>query len=582
MSETNDKPSDAVAEAAGKEKRLHRRPVYVIGHLNPDTDAICAAIGYADLLQRTYMPEAVAACCGAITPRTDWVLRHAGMEAPVLLMDVRPTVETICRPEVVTAEAEETFLEVYHRMDRAGIRALPIVDGEGRVVAVPSMEDLLALLMHSTEALAADPDEARMVCTSLANIARTLPAEIDHGVDLEQEREFILTVSASGEETVAQRIGRYPARSILVVVGDRPRVQRLVLEHGVGAMLLTGGARLSEELLELARAKGTSVLRFAEDTASATHLVRCSRRVASVEARQFLSFSAKTLVASVYQQVQDSPQVLFPVVAEGGDRLIGVFSKSDLLESPRQRLILVDHNEFAQAIRGADEAEIIEVIDHHRLGGNLVSREPIRFVNEPVGSTSTIVARMFREHKIKPDRGVAICLCAGIISDTLNLTSPTATDMDREMLPWLARTAKIEIDAFTREFFSAGSMLSSWPADKMIALDRKEFQDNGWKISISQIEEVGLESFSERREDLQQALEDLIEERKLDFAALLVTDITYHYSLLLVAGHEAIIGGISYPTVAEKAFRLEGVVSRKKQFFPYLSRILVKAVKTGQ
>ena len=256
--------------------------------------------------------------------------------------------------------------------------------------------------------------------------------------------------------------------------------------------------------------------------------------------------------------------------------LIGVFSKSDLIDPPRQRLVLVDHNEFSQAVTGADEAEIMEVIDHHRLSGNLVSREPVRFVNEPVGSTCTIVARSFRQLGLAPTRGTAVCLCGGMISDTLNLTSPTTTKVDREMLPWLAGLAGLELEAFTRGFFEAGSMLKSWPADRMIGLDRKEFQEHGWKISISQIEETALEEFPRRQADLQAALEVMRRERGLDYAAVIVTDIRSHYSLLLVAGDEAITKGIDYPHDKSGAFRLEGVVSRKKQFFPYISRVLAK------
>jgi len=310
------------------------------------------------------------------------------------------------------------------------------------------------------------------------------------------------------------------------------------------------------------------------DTASTAQLIRCSRPIESAIERGIKTYAEKTPLTSFYKDVQQSRQMLFPVVHEGGKTILGVFSKSELLNPPRQRLVLVDHNEFSQAVNGANEAEIIQVIDHHRLGGDLVSSEPIRFINEPVGSTSTIVARSFQQHWIKPSKEVAICLCAGIISDTLNLTSPTTTDVDRELLPWLARIAELDIDAFANSFFAAGSMLKSWPAEEMIGLDRKEFEEHGWRISISQIEEVDVSAFDSRRAEIVDAMEKLIRDRDMDVAALLVTDITRHTSVLQMVGHVGVCEEIDYPSLGGNSFRLDGVVSRKKQFFPYISRIL--------
>lgn len=547
--------------------------VFVIGHKNPDTDAICAAFGYAELLQRTNIPEAMAACCGGINPRTKWVLNEAKLEAPKLLMDVRPTAGTICTKNPIVATVKETFLEVYTRMTREGVRAVPVVDENQEVIGMLTFQDLLELMMHATEG-GNSAEEARCVRTTLANVQLTLNAKLLHGDALDEEQDFILTVSASSTETVHDRLTRYPPEQLLVAVGDRPDVQQLVIEHKVRAVVLTRGAALSDELLELAKKNGVSVLSSSVDTASTTQLIRCSRPIESAIHREIKTYPEKTPLSSFYKEVQHSRQVLFPVVKEGSKTILGVFSKSELLNPPRQRLVLVDHNEFSQAVNGANEAEIIQVIDHHRLGGDLVSSEPIRFINEPVGSTSTIVARSFQQHWIKPSKEVAICLCAGIISDTLNLTSPTTTDVDRELLPWLARIAEVDIDTFANSFFAAGSMLKSWPAEEMIGLDRKEFEEHGWRISISQIEEVDVSAFDSRRAEIIEAMEKLIRDRDMDVAALLVTDITRHISVLQMVGHQGVCEEIDYPSLGGNSFRLDGVVSRKKQFFPYISRIL--------
>ena len=550
-------------------------PVYVIGHQNPDTDAICSAIGCAELLRLTRYPDAVAACCGGLNPRTRWVLQRAGLPAPHLIMDLRPTAETVCREDVIQAFEHETFLDVYQRMERAEIRTIPITDAAGHLTGLASIQDLLKLLLHNIE----DKMEARRVRTTIANIARTLEGQIVCGTDLDKETDFILTVSASSEETVEDRLHEYPREQLVVVVGDRPEVHRMALNVKVRAIVLTGGAQLTADLLAQAQQEGCAVLSCHHDTASTTQLIRCSRRIADAVERTFKSFGAKTHIANIRSDIQHTTQTLFPVIREDTGKLIGVFSKSDLLEPPRQRLVLVDHNELSQAVPGAADANILEVLDHHRLGGNLVSREPIRFINEPVGSTCTIVARLYQLAALRPSPSVAICLCAGLISDTLNLTSPTTTSTDREVLAWLAGQAGIVVSEFSKDFFAAGSLLCSSPAEVILNTDRKEFVENGWSISISQIEELNLEHFESRAHDLRTALAELAERRESDFACLIITDISRHYSLLLTTGSQSVIDEIDFPHLGPDLFEMDGIVSRKKQFFPFISRVLARAVK---
>ena len=550
-------------------------PVYVIGHQNPDTDAICSAIGCAELLRLTRYPDAVAACCGGLNPRTRWVLQRAGLPAPHLIMDLRPTAETVCREDVIQASEHETFLDVYQRMERAEIRTIPITDAAGHLTGLASIQDLLKLLLHNIE----DKMEARRVRTTIANIARTLEGQIVCGTDLDKETDFILTVSASSEETVEDRLHEYPREQLVVVVGDRPEVHRMALNVKVRAIVLTGGAQLTDDLLAQAQQDGCAVLSCHHDTASTTQLIRCSRRIADAVERTFKSFGAKTHIANIRSDIQHTTQTLFPVIREDTGKLIGVFSKSDLLEPPRQRLVLVDHNELSQAVPGAADANILEVLDHHRLGGNLVSREPIRFINEPVGSTCTIVARLYQLAALRPSPSVAICLCAGLISDTLNLTSPTTTSTDREVLAWLAGQAGIVVSEFSKDFFAAGSLLCSSPAEVILNTDRKEFVENGWSISISQIEELNLEHFESRAHDLRTALAELAERRESDFACLIITDISRHYSLLLTSGSQSVIDEIDFPHLGPDLFEMDGIVSRKKQFFPFISRVLARAVK---
>jgi manganese-dependent inorganic pyrophosphatase len=269
---------------------------------------------------------------------------------------------------------------------------------------------------------------------------------------------------------------------------------------------------------------------------------------------------------------------LFPVLDDRG-KLFGVLSKSDLVNPPKTQLVLVDHNELSQAVLGAAESEIVEVLDHHRLGGNLKSDQPIRFINEPVGSTCTLVARQFRAAGIDPTPGIALCMASGIISDTLHLRSPTTTDVDRDILTWLKGFCAVDMDAFVKDFFEVGSSLRSQSAAKVVREDCKEFEDRGHRFSISQIEEIGFELFWERRGELLEALITLTNENELDFSALLVTDIISNGSLLLMSREPDFWEEINYPRVERFLYKLDDVVSRKKQLLPLISQLLENAIE---
>ena len=546
----------------------------VIGHRNPDTDAICAAIGYAAFLRASKNEDAQAACCGELNVRTSWVLKQAGLEPPKLVLDVRPTAASIARKEVVTARPDETLLAVNRRLLEHEFRSIPVVDEEGCLLGMPSLADIAQLLMPPTQA---DDANHRRVRTSLHNMVEVLEAARAGTAEASRQvEELILTIAGSSRETTKARATQFDPRKVVLIVGDRPEIHELAIETGVRCLVITGGFHLDEKLESIAHEKKIGVILSKHDTATTAQLIRFSRPVGEALSHEFLSFGTKTLVKEILPAVATSHQPLFPVIDETTHQLAGVFSKSDLIDVPRTKLVLVDHNEFAQAVTGADEAEILEVIDHHRLSGNLRTKEPIRFINEPVGSTSTIVALMYRMRGLVPDRATALCLCAGLISDTLHLTSPTTTNTDKDILSWLSGVAGIDRDQFVKDFFAAGSMLRESTPAAAIESDRKEFEENGWRISISQIEELGLDEFWKREDDLLAALEAVRDKRGLHFSCLMVTDISEHNSVLLVTGNQRVIDGIEYPEMRPHLHHMPGVVSRKKQLFPYLGRVLSK------
>jgi manganese-dependent inorganic pyrophosphatase len=444
------------------------------------------------------------------------------------------------------------------------------VDEENHVAGILRYLDLLELLVPAeTEGIA-----VRTVLVALKNMATTLHAETVGAPcpNSEDEENLIILVGASSQDTVEKRlqkactdgnIGRF-----LVICGDRPHVHKLAIDAGVRALLITGGYPIDPALEQLARSKNICVLMAKQDTASCTTLIRCSRTVRHVLDAGFITVPEHEPVSLLKKRLASTIQELFPVVSEEGQKLLGVVSKSDLIDPPRLRLALVDHNEYAQAVRGVEEAEIVEVIDHHRLAGNLVSREPIRYLNEPVGSTSTLVARKFAHRDLTPAPDVSLCLLAGIVSDTLNLTSPTTTDLDRDMLTWLASVAGVDAAEFTRKFFAIGSLLANGTVDEIVNADRKEFSDDGLKISIAQVEELGMEALAAREAELIEHLGTLIEKERLDLICLVITDVTEHYSHILAVGNPALLDSLPYQRLHANSYSAPGVVSRKKQIFP--------------
>lgn len=542
--------------------------LFVFGHRNPDTDAICSAIAYADFLRRTTRPDAIAACCGPPNQRTEYALKVAKLAPPRIVMDVHPVVEDVCEQDVTSAKRDEVFFDVYRRMDQRGLRSIPVVDEQGDLTGIVSLLDILELVLNS----GVDPLKARQVRTNLSKIVSVLGGSFQYAVEPDVDEDLIVSVGAMSAGGFTEHIKQFPADRLLVVSGDRPTIQLPALELGVRALVVTGGYQLSEGLMQLAQARGVAVLCSPFDTATTTMRIKSAQLISGVVEEDFVSLPARMTVNDARQQIFRSPQSIFPVLEDG--KLVGVLSKSDLVNPPKPELVMVDHNELAQAVPGAEEARIVEVLDHHRLGGSLKSTEPIRLTMEPVGSTCTLVAKMFRNAGIDPEPGVAVCMASGMISDTLYLRSPTTTQTDREILEWLQQFCPMPLETFAENFFQVGSALRTCSPEQVVMEDCKHFDESGRAFSISQIEEIGFDLFWQRKKELFGALERMATTQKLDFSALLVTDIVSNGSLLLMSREPNGWEDINYPELEDRLYQLDGVVSRKKQLLPLICSLM--------
>jgi manganese-dependent inorganic pyrophosphatase len=487
-------------------------------------------------------------------------------------MDVRPEAEDVCQRNVITARSGDVFYQVYQRMKEYDLRAIPVIDDDRKVTGILSLLDLMELIFQGDQ----DSIRSRSVSSSLSKICEVVGGSFQHSVAPDDANELLVMVGAMSADGFTSRMHKFPADRVLVVSGDRPTIHLPAIEHGVRGIVVTGGYELSPGLVSLAKLKNVSIIRSPFDTATTTMRIKSSQFIDSAIDRDFISISAKQPVADARALVDRSNEPIFPVL-DDEQRLVGVLSKSDLLNPPKPRLILVDHNELSQAVEGAEEAEILEVLDHHRLGGGLKSAQPIRFINEPVGSTCTLVARQFRASGIQPTPSMALCMASGIISDTLFLRSPTTTDVDRDTLQWLRTMCECNLEQYAQEFFEIGSALRSCTPEEVIREDCKEFSESGVRFSISQIEENGFDLFWNRKDELLAALKKMAELRKLSFCALLVTDIVTNGSVLLLSHDSDAWDEINYPRLDKNLYELANIVSRKKQLLPLIAQLLESA-----
>ena len=545
--------------------------ILVIGHKNPDTDAICSAIGYAEFKRRTGLPEAVAARCGDTNDRIDFVLNTFGLPAPKFVADVSPKISDVMQRKILSVRPDSTAAEALRLMDEKNLRILPVMDAENRCRGLLSLFKLSKFLFP---AVSRHPGQqnSREVLSSLSSLARTLDGELVVGIDAEREDELILMIGAMGLESFAARLEKFPPEKSCVIVGDRWDIQNVAIREGVRVLIVTGGISVEPKTLESARKKNVSVITSPHDTATTASLCRAAVTVSHVLNEEFLCFRENAPLAAVRDEAMSSGYLAFPVLGSDG-LMIGILSKTDFLKTVTRKLILVDHNELSQAVQGADEVEIIEIIDHHRIGA-LATQQPILFRNEPVGSTSTIVADCFFRHDVELPRAIAGLLLAGVVSDTLNLTSPTTTTRDVEILKKLEQISQVNAREFTEKLFASGSLLTLKPAPQAVTTDCKEYAENSIKFSVAQIEEIGFEQFWKRKDELLGALEDYRAKRAYHFSTLLVTDVATQSSLLLVVGDEKFIKRIDYPRLEPGIYELRDVVSRKKQLLPYLTHCL--------
>lgn len=533
--------------------------VYVIGHKNPDTDSICSAIAYANLKNQISDGNYIASRAGVVNQETKYVLERFGVEQPRFLSDVHLEVKDVDVNRTPGIRDNTSIKEAWAMLKEMN----------GYTLAVTKDKKLEGIITTGDIAMSyMDVYDNRILATARTqykNIVNTLDGEIvtgnPHGYFVKGK----VVVAASSPEMMENFI----EQDDLVILGNRYEVQLCAIEMNASCIIVCQDSQVSRTIKKMAEERNIVVIRTPHDTFTATRLINQSIPVKHFMNKDGLTiFHTSDYVEDIKHEMAKKRTRDFPVLNEEGE-YYGLISSRRLMEARKKQLILVDHNEKTQAVDGVEEAEVLEIIDHHRLGG-LETGGPVYFRNQPVGCTATIVYNMYREQGVVPDKKTASLLCSAIISDTLLFRSPTATIVDEVSAKELAKIAELDINELAQHMFQAGSDLSGKTAEEIFFQDFKQFTVDGIKFGVGQISSMSAEELSGIKEVLRPYLEKVATQQRLDMVFFMLTNIIEESSEILSYGkgaREQMMDAFGVQTDQEELL-LKGVISRKKQLIP--------------
>jgi len=535
------------------------KSIYVLGHRHPDTDSICSAIGYAAFLNRDGADTYIAARCGDLNAESKYALAKFDVEGPALVLSVEPSVADIPFTHPESANAETPTIDVIELMDKNDLRNLPITDPNGNLIGLVSEHGLARAYVSNTkmETLAVSP-------VSVDTLARILHGTVrvkNHTV-----LEGAVYISIDALHVILSRI----TKKDIAIVGDDEPTQLALTSAGIAALIIADSAPVGERLLASAAEKGVTVISTEVDAFGVAKMIHLTLPAESIMTKDVPTVRIADTMEYVKQIVSNSKYRTACVVDENG-KLLGTISRNSLMEDVAKSVILVDHNEYSQAVEGIETADIIEIIDHHRLGA-MATLRPIRFDMEPVGSTSTIVTRRFMEAGIKPKKEVAGILLSGILSDTLGLKMSTTTRQDEDAVKFLSEIAGVDPIAYANELIAEGMSLSGVSQDELLERDTKEYNLSGKRVIISQVLVPSYVYAKTNEEAIFAALEaKLRQPHAPDIYLALYTSVSEMGSDMFAAADDATMLAMHWE---RKPMHLPGVVSRKKDFVPHIGRRL--------
>lgn len=528
--------------------------INIFGHKNPDTDSVAAAIALADLKKKTGV-EAEPGLLGPLNKETQYVLEYFGVTTPMLIDNVKPKLKDLNYDKVESIGPQKSLLSAYKIMEKNNIKTLPIVDEENLLIGIVTMKDIAMGLIKG---------DFYYLRSKIANIVEDLEGELLTG-DADGEVEGQISVISYYYNTVVR--DKIINENSIVIVGDRYDIIDYALDIGVKLLIITGGKEIPPKYLEKGREKQVPVVLVEKTTYAAAKQLNQSNYVSTImKTKDLVKFTENEDLAEVKEELLIHRHSNYPVVTESNEYL-GFVGRRHILNPNRKKVILVDHNEYGQSVEGLAEAEIVEVVDHHKIGDILTST-PIIFRNIPVGSTCTIVFNQFKEEKVPLERPIAGLLLAGIISDTLSLQSPTTTLLDQQAVQELQKIVQLDWQEFAVEMFKAGTSLEGQSIAEIFYKDFKKFSVKNKKIGIGQVFTLDIEDIFNRKKEFLEFIANIHQHQDYYLTLLLITDILREGSYLLYQCNNGRILANAFNTKVEQGVFIEKVVSRKKQVIP--------------
>lgn len=540
--------------------------VYVSGHRNPDTDSICSAIAYSYLLNATNKYNAVPVRLGEINRETEYVLKRFGVEHPVLLKTVKQKVEDLNYDKVTVFSKDLTLKTAWFLLKQQNLKSAPILDEHGQLLGLLSTSNIIEGYMDQW-----DSEVLKKAKTPVENVIDTLEANVIYLNESLKVVEGDIHIAAMSGSEAKKRIHE---NDVVIVGGDRSDdLEELILVKP-SLIVLTGSLTADENVVKKCEEQGISIISTPFNTYQTSQQIVQAIPVEYVMIKgDIKTFSTDDTLDYMKEVMSETRYRGYPVI-DLNNRCVGSISRFALLKGLRKKVILVDHNERGQSIPGIEEADILEIVDHHRVA-DIQTVGPLLFRGEPLGSTATIVTKIFDELDVEMPSHIAGLLLGAVVSDTLLFKSPTCTPVDTKIAKKLAEIAGVDIQEFAMEMFKAGTSLVGKTVDEIFNQDFKKFSFDNLQVGVAQVNSMDIEGFLPYKKDMLDYMNKFAEDNNLEFTLLLLTDI-------INANSEIFVGG-PRPELVEKAFNVQltecqgtlaGVISRKKQVVPAITAVM--------
>ena len=540
--------------------------VYVSGHRNPDTDSICSAIAYSYLLNATNKYNAIPVRLGEINRETEYVLKRFGVEHPVLLKTVKQKVEDLNYDKVTVFSKDLTLKTAWFLLKQQNLKSAPILDEHGQLLGLLSTSNIIEGYMDQW-----DSEVLKKAKTPVENVIDTLEANVIYLNESLKVVEGDIHIAAMSGSEAKKRIHE---NDVVIVGGDRSDDLEELISVKPSLIVLTGSLTADENVVKKCEEQGISIISTPFNTYQTSQQIVQAIPVEYVMIKgDIKTFSTDDTLDYMKEVMSETRYRGYPVI-DLNNRCVGSISRFALLKGLRKKVILVDHNERGQSIPGIEEADILEIVDHHRVA-DIQTVGPLMFRGEPLGSTATIVTKMFDELDVEMPSYIAGLLLGAVVSDTILFKSPTCTPVDTKIAKKLAKIAGVDIQEFAMEMFKAGTSLVGKTVDEIFNQDFKKFSFDNLQVGVAQVNSMDIEGFLPYKKDMLDYMNKFAEDNNLEFTLLLLTDI-------INANSEIFVGG-PRPELVEKAFNVQltecqgtlvGVISRKKQVVPAITAVM--------